>query len=89
MRGTARMAPRAVDCLLPCNRFLQSSAPFFGRSQSFRASDPSKLALTKFTEDGNLKELLVPYPAHQMRMWEISPRVNSPKGQGSAVYSRK
>jgi SOS response associated peptidase (SRAP) len=31
------------------------------------------------TEDGNLKELLVPYPADQMRMWEISPRVNSPK----------
>jgi len=29
------------------------------------------------TEDGNLKELLVPYPANQMRMWEISPRVNS------------
>ena len=31
------------------------------------------------TEDGNLKVLLVPYPADQMRMWEISPRVNSPK----------
>ena len=29
------------------------------------------------TENGNLKELLVPYPADQMRMWEISPRVNS------------
>jgi|SRR6516162_7162900 putative SOS response-associated peptidase YedK len=29
------------------------------------------------TEDGNLKELLVPYPADQMRMWEISPRANS------------
>src|SRR5262249_23023704 len=28
-------------------------------------------------DDGNLKELLVPYPADQMRMWEISPRVNS------------
>jgi putative SOS response-associated peptidase YedK len=24
------------------------------------------------TGDGNLKELLVPYPADQMRMWEIS-----------------
>ena len=23
------------------------------------------------TEDGNLKELLVPYPADQMHMWEI------------------
>jgi len=29
------------------------------------------------TENGNLKELLVPYPADQMRMWEISPRANS------------
>jgi putative SOS response-associated peptidase YedK len=29
------------------------------------------------TENGKLKELLVPYPAGQMRMWEISPRVNS------------
>jgi len=29
------------------------------------------------TENGNLKESLVPYPADQMRMWEISPRVNS------------
>jgi hypothetical protein len=30
------------------------------------------------TEDGNLKALLVPYPADQMQMWEISPQVNSP-----------
>jgi len=30
------------------------------------------------TEDGNLKALLIPYPADQMQtMWEISPRVNS------------
>ena len=29
------------------------------------------------TDDGNLKALLVPYPADQMRMWHISPRVNS------------
>jgi putative SOS response-associated peptidase YedK len=29
------------------------------------------------TENGNLKEFLLPYPADQMRMWEISPRVNS------------
>ena len=28
-------------------------------------------------ENENLKELLVPHPADQMRMWEISPRVNS------------
>jgi putative SOS response-associated peptidase YedK len=29
------------------------------------------------TEDRDLKELLLPYAADQMRMWEISPRVNS------------
>jgi hypothetical protein len=28
-------------------------------------------------DNGNLKELLPPYPADQMRMWEISPRANS------------
>jgi hypothetical protein len=31
------------------------------------------------TDDGNLKALLLPCPADQMRMWEISPQVNSPK----------
>jgi hypothetical protein len=31
------------------------------------------------TDDENLKALLAPYPADQMRMWEISPRGNSPK----------
>ena len=29
------------------------------------------------TDNGNLKELLLPYSADEMRMWEISPRVNS------------
>ena len=39
------------------------------------------------TEDGNLKELLlVPYPADQMRMWEISPRVNSPKNDDPPLW---
>jgi putative SOS response-associated peptidase YedK len=38
------------------------------------------------TEDGNLKELLVPYPADQMRMWEISPRVNSPKNDDPSLW---
>jgi hypothetical protein len=40
------------------------------------------------TEDGNLKELLIPYPADQMRMWEISPRVNSQFGKepGQKAY---
>ena len=34
-------------------------------------------AAASLPKDGNLKELLVPYPANQIRMWEISPRVNS------------
>jgi putative SOS response-associated peptidase YedK len=37
------------------------------------------------TEDGNLKEFLVPYPADQMRMWEISPWVNSPKNDDPSL----
>jgi putative SOS response-associated peptidase YedK len=31
------------------------------------------------TEDGDLKELLKPYPADEMKMWPISQRVNSRK----------
>jgi putative SOS response-associated peptidase YedK len=38
------------------------------------------------TDDGNLKELLVPYPGDQMRMWEISPRVNSPKNDDPSLW---
>ena len=38
------------------------------------------------TDDGNLKELLVPYPADQMRMWEISPRINSPKNDDPSLW---
>jgi hypothetical protein len=38
------------------------------------------------TEDGNLKELLVPYPADQMRMWVISHRVNSPKNDDPQLW---
>jgi putative SOS response-associated peptidase YedK len=38
------------------------------------------------TDDGNVKELLVPYPADQMRMWEISPRVNSPKNDDPSLW---
>jgi putative SOS response-associated peptidase YedK len=38
------------------------------------------------TEDGNLKELLLPYPADEMRMWEISPRVNSPKNDDPSLW---
>ena len=37
------------------------------------------------SDDGNLKTLLVPYPADQMRMWEISPRVNSPKNDDPSL----
>ena len=38
------------------------------------------------TNNGNLKALLVPYPADQMRMWEISPRVNSPKNDDPSLW---
>jgi putative SOS response-associated peptidase YedK len=38
------------------------------------------------TDDGNLKALLLPYPADQMRMWEISPRVNSPKSDDPSFW---
>jgi putative SOS response-associated peptidase YedK len=38
-------------------------------------------------EDGDLKELLKPYPADQMKMWPISPRVNSPKNDDEAILS--
>jgi len=38
------------------------------------------------TGDGNLKASLVPYPADQMRMWEISPRVNSPKNDDPSLW---
>jgi len=38
------------------------------------------------TEDGNLKDLLVPYPADQMQIWEISPRVNSPKNDDPSLW---
>ena len=31
------------------------------------------------TDDGNLKALLLPYPADQMRMWEISPQGKQPE----------
>jgi putative SOS response-associated peptidase YedK len=33
-----------------------------------------------------LKELLVPHPADQMRMLEISPRVNSPKNDDPSLW---
>jgi putative SOS response-associated peptidase YedK len=38
------------------------------------------------TDDGNLKTLLLPYPADQMHMWEISPRVNSPKNDDPSLW---
>ena len=36
-------------------------------------------------EDGDLKALLKPYPADQMRVWVISPRVNSPENNDPGV----
>jgi hypothetical protein len=38
------------------------------------------------TDNGNLKELLLPYPAEQMRIWEISPRVNSPENDDPSLW---
>jgi len=29
---------------------------------------------------------MVPYPADQLRMWEISPRVNSPKNDDPSLW---
>ena len=36
-------------------------------------------------EDGDLKALLKPFPADQMRIWEISPRVNSPENNDHGI----
>ena len=41
---------------------------------------------TPLTDDGNLKEFLLSYPADQMRMWEISPRVNRPKNDDPSLW---
>jgi putative SOS response-associated peptidase YedK len=38
------------------------------------------------TDEGSLKELLVPYPGDQMRMWKISPRVNSSKNDDPSLW---
>ena len=35
--------------------------------------------------DGDLKELLKPYPADEMKMWPISQRVNSPKNDDPSL----
>ena len=37
------------------------------------------------TEDGDLKELLKPYPSEEMKMWPISQRVNSPKNNDPSL----
>ena len=37
------------------------------------------------TENGDLKALLKPFPADQMRIWEISPRVNSPENNDPGI----
>ena len=36
-------------------------------------------------EDGDLKALLKPFPADRMRIWEISPRVNSPENNAPGI----
>jgi putative SOS response-associated peptidase YedK len=36
-------------------------------------------------EDGDLKALLKPFPADQMRIWAIIPRVNSPENPESLI----
>ena len=36
-------------------------------------------------EDGDLKALLKPFPAERMRIWEISPRVNSPENNDQRI----
>ena len=36
-------------------------------------------------EDGDLKALLKPFPADRMRVWEISPRVNSPENNDPRI----
>jgi putative SOS response-associated peptidase YedK len=33
------------------------------------------------------KEILVPYPADRMRVWPISPRVNSPKNNDAEIIA--
>jgi putative SOS response-associated peptidase YedK len=37
------------------------------------------------TGEADLKSLLRPYPSEEMRMWEISSRVNSPVNNDSAI----
>jgi putative SOS response-associated peptidase YedK len=37
------------------------------------------------TEDGDLKALLRPFLADQMRIWPISPRVNSPENNDPGI----
>jgi putative SOS response-associated peptidase YedK len=36
-------------------------------------------------QDGDLKELLKPFPAERMKMWPISSRVNSPENDDEAI----
>ena len=38
-------------------------------------------------EDGDLKALLKPFPADHMRIWVISPRVNSPENNEPEIIA--
>jgi putative SOS response-associated peptidase YedK len=49
-------------------------------------SPATSRGLAQGTEDGNLKELLAPYPADEMRMWEISLRVNSARNDDPSLW---
>jgi hypothetical protein len=53
------------------------------------ARDPSgkgSRRVARRNGERELKELLLPYPADQMHMWEISPRVNSPKNDDPSLW---
>jgi len=39
-------------------------------------------------EDADLKALLKPFPADQMRIWAISPRVNSPENNDPGIIDQ-
>jgi putative SOS response-associated peptidase YedK len=40
------------------------------------------------TQDGDLKALLKPYPAKEMKMWPVSERVNSPKNDDPTLLDQ-
>jgi SOS response associated peptidase (SRAP) len=71
-----RQAFKKRRCLIPADRFYEwrktakPKLPF-----AIAMKDDARSPLPAFGKTGNLKELLLPYPADQMRIWEISPRI--------------